>query len=165
MSDFKKTGFMKNMKPVLNGRYHQGLFNPQNPQKYKGQMPIIYRSELEFKFCTFCDETPKVLKWSSEPMYVDWIDPVTKKTHHYHPDFVIEIFKNGITETIVIEVKPLEMIKQPKPLLKSATTKNIKNYNLKLKTFIINMTKMKAAQAACNKLGFKYMFLTESFFN
>ena len=40
------------IKPKLNKKstdYKQGKFNPLNPSKYKGTLPIIYRSKMELK--------------------------------------------------------------------------------------------------------------------
>ena len=46
------------------GKYHQGRFNPRNPEKYKGDVRnIIYRSSWELKFLQWCDRNDKILEY------------------------------------------------------------------------------------------------------
>ena len=47
-------------------RYSQGLFQPQNPDKFIGGKLPFARSSWETKFMQFCDSHPNILKWASE---------------------------------------------------------------------------------------------------
>jgi hypothetical protein len=61
-------------------KYHQGLFHPQNPEKYKGDSNnIIYRSSWELKFMKYCDRNDKILEWGSEEFFIPYLDPTTNK--------------------------------------------------------------------------------------
>ncbi len=143
----------------------QGYFTPKNKEKYAGKLPIIYRSSLEYKFCITCDEEPKILKWSSESLAIPYHNPIEGKTRNYYPDYCIQLLKNGRISDLIIEVKAGIMLQKPeKPKLK-ATKQSIRNYNFRLKSYIINMVKRQAAEAYCSERGMKYMFLTESFFS
>ena len=61
------------------GTTHQGYFKPLNPQKYVGDPNlIIYRSGWEKSFCRWCDASPSIIQWSSEPIKIPYLDKVTK---------------------------------------------------------------------------------------
>ena len=45
------------------GRFAQGKYTLQNPDKYVGTKTPTYRSSWEFTFMKFCDEHPSVAKW------------------------------------------------------------------------------------------------------
>ena len=48
------------------GKYHQGRFHPQNPQKYKGDVNnIIYRSSWELKFMQWCYRNENIMEYGS----------------------------------------------------------------------------------------------------
>jgi len=73
-------------------RSYKGKFIPTNPKKYLGDVnSIIYRSLLERRFMVYCDQTPKVLKWTSEEVVVPYISPVDNKMHRYFVDFFVEV--------------------------------------------------------------------------
>ncbi len=163
---------MKNMNPSKTSRYHQGFFQPTNPDKYKSiDKKIIYRSSLELKFCEFCDKSPRVLKWVSEPFGIPYFHPFKKDDsnrpiqNNYYPDYYIEmVVAENKVETYLIEVKPDNFIDVPKPLPKGATYDQKRNYNYRLKTVIVNRTKAKAAQDFANKRGWFFQFISEAFF-
>jgi hypothetical protein len=71
MTDIKK------VKP--NGEYRSGKYEPKNPEKYIGDIHnIIYRSSWEYRFCTYCDTNDAIVKWSSEPVSIDYYNPLDK---------------------------------------------------------------------------------------
>jgi len=60
-------------------RTKQGYYKVSNIKKYVGDPNlVIYRSSWEFAFCKWCDASPSVLKWSSEPIKIPYHDRVTK---------------------------------------------------------------------------------------
>ena len=81
---------IKNLKPRGNSGFVQGYYEPQNPDKYIGPTPIIYRSSWERKFCIMCDTKDNVLKWSSEPVEIKYISRQDNKQHKYYPDFYMK---------------------------------------------------------------------------
>lgn len=127
-------------------------------------MPIIYRSSLELRFCRFCDEEPKILRWSSEDIKVEYYNPIEAKGKNYYPDYYMKLAKGGEVVEYLVEVKPLSQLIKPDQPAYNASKTTIKNYNLKLKVYIVNMAKKLAAESYCKLRGMKYIFVTESFF-
>ena len=87
---------------------YKGKFKPNKPQKYIGNPTnIIYRSLLERRFMVYCDKKSSILEWGSEEVIVPYKSPVDNRMHRYFVDFIIKLKnKDGITETLLIEVKP-----------------------------------------------------------
>ena len=149
---------IKNVKP--SGHFKSGEYNPIAPEKYKGKMPIIYRSSWEKMFCIFCDTNEQIITWSSEELEIPYLSQLDKKWHRYYPDFYLEIKKGDKVVKYVVEVKPLgDLIKPTKP--KRLTEQAKKNYNWKAKTFYINKVKKQFAEEYCRKRGWKFVYVTE----
>ena len=93
----------------------KGKYIPKNSAKYRGDYRnIIYRSSWERKYMIMCDTRDSVIKWSSEPVEINYIWSFDKREHKYYPDFIAEHKKdNGEIETLVIEVKPDKQTKPP----------------------------------------------------
>lgn len=164
---------MKNVAPRKDAMTKQGYYNPVFPEKYGSEdKRIIYRSSLEFKFCKTCDESPKIIKWVSEPFFIPYEHPFKKfpngkrKICRYYPDYYLEMkLKSGQIYKIVVEVKPLGMLQKPSQPSKYASQNQLRNYNRKLQTVIINLAKYQAAKKWCVTKGIdQYMFVTEAFF-
>jgi len=137
---------------------YKGLFRPRNPGKYKGDPSnIIYRSSWELKLMKYLDLHPDVLQWASEELSIPYRSPVDNKLHRYYPDFLIKKKnKDGIVETVLIEVKPLIQTQPPK-MQKNVTRK----YITEVKTYGINAAKWKAAQEFCEDRRWKFVLMTE----
>jgi hypothetical protein len=140
-------------------RYLQGQFKPRNPHKYKGDVTrILYRSSLELRCMTHFDNHQDVIWWQSEEVIVPYRDAGTGRNRRYFPDFVININnKEGINETLMIEVKPQAETEPPK-----------KTKNKKEKTFIkeamtwgTNSSKWAYAEKFCTDRKWKFVILTE----
>jgi hypothetical protein len=87
---------------------NRGAFNPQFPDKYTGEYPIVYRSSWELEFMRYCDHHPEVMEWASEPMKIPYKNPLNGKQTVYIPDFLVTYMnKGGATTTKLIEIKPL----------------------------------------------------------
>ena len=161
-------GFSKNCK--------QGYIKSlRNPEKHMGGLKvfnnksnIIYRSSLEFKACLTFDESPKVIRWASEPdstpFPIRYFDPFQQKWKNYYPDMFVEMLVNGNIIKYVVEIKPLAMLMKPAPLNRFASKKQITAYNAKLRQIIRNLEKKKAAEKFCAERGLVYLILTEKFF-
>lgn len=160
---------MSKYKPNRPDKYYSGEFKPKNIDKYMGDpTDIIYRSKWEYKFCLYCDNEEKILKWESEPKkhtipysVVENNNYVTKR---YIPDFWIQMKnKNGELEEFIIEIKPhKETIEPVEP--KKHSLKSLQNYEYSLKTYIKNINKWGSAEKYCNRIGINFFVLTEKYF-
>jgi len=143
--------------------YKQGIFNPQNKEKYKGKLPINYRSGLEFKFCMFCDCNRSIVEWGIESVIVPYIDESRNNTkHNYVVDFVLTVKdKDGKFTKFLVEVKPSkETVKPIRTARKTETT--LMNESL---TFVRNQCKWKYATAYAESKGMKFQIITEKDIN
>ena len=103
---------------------YKGKFKPKNPKKYKGNPTnIIYRSLLERRFMVYLDNTPAVLKWSSEEIIIPYVSPLDNRVHRYFPDFYMK-YKNSSGQIVedLIEVKPFKQTSPPNPKRKLTKT-------------------------------------------
>jgi len=137
---------------------YKGVFKPKNPGKYKGDYNnIIYRSSWELKLMIYLDTHPDILQWSSEEFYIPYRSPIDGKIHKYFPDFYVKKNNsNGITESLVIEVKPKKQVTPPK-VKKEVDRKYLKE----VKTYGINSAKWKAAKEYCELRKWKFLIMTE----
>lgn len=137
---------------------YKGYFKPRNPSKYKGDPSnIVYRSRWELKLMMYLDTHPDVISWGSEEVVIPYISPIDGRGHRYFPDFVVrKRNRDGTTETVMIEVKPLYQTKPPVP----QKTKT-KKYLNEVRTWGINCAKWEAAEEYCNDRKWKFMFMTE----
>ena len=147
---------IKNIKPTHKGGFHQSYFEPVDKQKYKGDYPIICRSLLESKFCTYLDQNNLVTQWASEPFSIKYLNQWDKKHHRYYPDFV---FTND-SSTVIVEVKSSNHLKKPLPP-KRKTIKSVKNYNYALKMYITNASKIVAIRKYADDNNYKFILVTE----
>lgn len=167
-------------KPDKNAKVEQGYYHVTNIDKYEGDVSlIIYRSSWEFALCKWCDVSPSVKRWSSEPVQIKYYDrvsnlnetvklgldpnnPANWKIRNYNVDFWIEIeTAPNVLERWIIEVKPAYQLEKPRPPKQDAKTKDIKRYNNDLKTYLINEAKFAAANSYCDKIGAKFYIFTE----
>jgi hypothetical protein len=156
MTDIKK------VKP--NGEYRSGKYDPKNPEKYIGDIHnIIYRSSWEYRFCMYCDTNDAILKWSSEPVAIDYYNPLDKKEHKYNVDFYIKVLKEDQqTQDWIIEIKPDNQTK--KPLYEGImTVAKLKSYNRNMQIWITNQAKFKAARDWAEKRDYRFGVIGEDF--
>lgn len=143
---------------------YSGKFKPKNPAKYMGDSSnIIYRSLWEFKLMRYLDVHPKVLNWGSEELVIPYRSPIDGKIHRYFPDFIVkQINKNGIKETIVIEVKPKYQTVPPDVSKKNTPKGRVSRaYLNEVKTWGINQAKWKAAEDYCENRGWTFQIMHE----
>lgn len=137
---------------------YKGKFRPINPKKYKGDPTnVIYRSRWELVLMKKLDEHPDVLEWSSEEIVIPYRSPIDGKLHRYFPDFYVKRKnREGVVESIIIEVKPYAQTLEPK--VQSNITKR---YIQEVHTYGINKSKWTQAQEYCKDRGWKFMIFTE----
>ena len=141
------------------GKYHQGRFHPQNPQKYKGDVNnIIYRSSWELKFMQWCDRNENIMEYGSEEFWIPYVSPVDNRVHRYFPDFIIKVKESDEKiKTYVIEVKPKRQTATPKQ--KSRVTKS---YLYEVQTYAVNQSKWNAADEWCKDRKLEFKVITEN---
>jgi hypothetical protein len=140
-------------------KYHQGRFNPQHPEKYKGDSRnIIYRSSWELKFMRYCDRNDKILEWGSEEFFIPYYDPTTNKVRRYFPDFIVKIKESsGNIKKYLIEVKPKRQTIEPK----QTKGKKKKTYITEVLTYNKNIAKWNAAREWCADRMIEFKIITE----
>ena len=134
---------------------YKGRYRPKHTKKYIGNSTkIIYRSLLEKRFMLYCDKTDAILEWGSEEIVVPYKSPIDNRMHRYFVDFIVKLKnKKGITETLLIEVKPKKQCSPPK--------KKSKRFLSEMKTYGINTAKWKAATEYAENKGWKFIIITD----
>ena len=129
----------------------KGFFTPTNPEKYIGKGNIIYRSSWELLVCQSCDKHPAILHWASEPFSIPYVNPVTKRSSVYIPDFlVIYQDKAGNQHNEVWEIKP-----NNQSFVESAKRKSDKL------ALAVNIAKWDAARKYCANKGLAFRIINE----
>lgn len=178
-NDAYKRWHKPNISP--NAKTKQGYYKIQNIDKYVGGDPnlIIYRSSWEHSFCRWCDFSPSVIHWSSEPVHVPYYDRISKLEEckkyglnpndpknwiikNYHTDFWIEMNKgDGNLEKMFIDIKPSIKLKKPMPPTFTSSLKEQRRFNLEAKEYLINEAKFAAIEAYAKKNNAKFFVFTE----
>jgi len=137
---------------------YKGRYKPKQPKKYIGNpTKIIYRSLLEKRFMLYCDKTDAILEWGSEEVVVPYKSPVDNRMHRYFVDFIVKLKnKDGITEVLLIEVKPKKQCSPPKK-----PQKKTRKYFTEMKTYGVNTAKWKAATEYAENKGWKFIIITD----
>lgn len=146
--------FIKHLKPRKNSRYHQGVLHPKQMKKYFSNLqnePIIYRSGLEYQFIQYCEASPNVLRWSSEPIEIKYFNRLKNKEARYFPDYLIEDAKGN---KILVEIKPGNQCIKPD----ATSSEWLKQ------SWVTNIDKWKAAKKFAEEHDMKFIIVNESFF-
>jgi hypothetical protein len=145
-----------------NRNFTQGIFKPKNPKKYKGTLPIIYRSSLELSSFRFLDNSSNVLSWGSESVIIPYQSPKDGKIHRYFVDLVAEIkMKDNTIKKVLIEVKPEKQTKPPtESPRKKQKTVLYEKYN-----YAVNLAKWEAAKKWATKKEYLFFILNEKHLN
>lgn len=131
-------------------KFHQGKYQIKNPTKYAGGGMPTFRSSWEYTFMCFCDDNPNVLAWASEPVKIDYKNPLTGKLTIYVPDFIITyVDGGGGKHAELIEIKPAS---QTNPQFARKGEKQ---------QVLVNYAKWDAASKWAKKRGMKFRVLNE----
>lgn len=145
----------------------QGWYEIKNPEKFLKPVDehmksfkdglVNYKSGLELKAFKYADYNRHIVKWSVEPFPIHYKKPTDGKQHRYYIDLVLE-FSSG--DKFLVEIKSKNETKPPRKPSKK-TDKAVKNFMLKMQTYVINKAKWKAAEefAAANQM--RFIILTE----
>lgn len=150
--------------PKRRGRYRQGYFMPTSPTKYIGDpSKIIYRSSWEYKFCNYCDLTPEIVSWSSEPIGIPYISPIDSREHRYFVDFYMKIQKTNEIIEYLVEIKPSKSLKPPVMKEGLSTIKRLKEFNKAATDWVVNRAKFIAAENFARLNNKHFIIVTEEF--
>ena len=139
-------------------KFKQGIFKPQNSQKYLGSSHPTYRSSWELKFFRWADLNENVLAWGSETIIVPYINPLDNAVHRYFVDnFVLFKDKEGKKQKFLIEIKPSKQVERPVSSGKKKRTTVLYEQT----TWITNQAKWEAAKKWAEKKGCQFVILTE----
>lgn len=141
-----------------NKHFKQGLYNPLHPEKYRGSLPICYRSGMELKMFRYLDQNENILSWGSETIIIPYFDPVSNKVRRYFVDnnFIIKD-REGNIRKLLVEIKPFQQTLPPKksPRKKPATLLH------EQATYVRNQSKWKYASEWAKKNGYEFYVFTE----
>ena len=142
---------------------YKGTFRPLNPGKYKGDYSnIVYRSRWELVLMRHLDAHPDVIEWSSEEVVIPYVSPIDRKRHRYFVDFFVKRKgRDGLLETLLIEVKPRAQTTPPDVKLTLKGQKPTRRYINEVMTWGVNEAKWKAAEDYCKDRGWKFIIMTE----
>lgn len=106
----------------------------------------------------YCDRNPYVIKWSSEPIPIPYMNPIDEKMHTYNVDFYIRYQHEEEVKEYLVEIKPetqhAKVPKRPEPPI---TQKKLERYNRDLKTYIVNNAKFDHAKAYTATRGYEFL--------
>ena len=146
------------MLPLLRDkRFKQGIYRPQNQEKFIGDT-AIFRSSIELKFFRFCDSNPNIIRWGSENVIIKYFDPVLSKNRKYHIDNYVEIKEGNTIKKYLVEIKPFKQTQEPK------VTKKRKKAHLlyeQSQWMTNNQGKWPAAREFAKKHGMEFIIITE----
>lgn len=142
-----------------NKNYTQGIYSPKYPLKYKGSLPIIYRSKLELLTMRYLDNNPNILTWGSESVVIPYMSPKDGRIHKYFVDMVASLKdrNDGKIKKILIEVKPEKQTRPPTESIR----KKPKTLLYEKMTWAVNQAKWEAARAWCKNKGYIFIILNE----
>jgi len=131
--------------------FRQGIYTPQNPDKYVGSGKIKYRSGWEMTFMMFLDSNVNVLQWASESIRIPYRHPLTGRMTNYVPDFLVTYRgPNNTTRAELIEIKP-----KKQSLLESKMTERDRA------VVAVNYCKWDAATKWAQAHGLRFRVITE----
>ncbi len=135
-----------------------GRYIIQNKEKYVANLQECqYRSSWELKYMKYLDTHPNIIEWGSENVIIPYYSPAEKKTRRYFVDFYVKVRTiDGEHKKYIIEVKPAEQCKPPRK-----PKKQTQGYIKKLKSYVMNQAKWKAARKWAEKRGWEFVIITE----
>lgn len=138
-------------------KWRQGIYNPINTNKYKGDSFPIFRSAWEARMMRFLDLNENVIEWVSEQPLVPYLNPNTNTVWNYHPDFVIKIKSSNGIKIQMIEIKPKKQTMPP--VMTESKRKN--TFIKEMMAWNMNVAKWKNAKEYCKQKGWEFIILTE----
>ncbi len=155
---------IKNLTPRKDAPFKQGYYQLVNPQKYLGDPhKIIFRSSWEKRFATYCDHNERILSWSSEPVQIPYLNPLDGVVKPYNVDFYVKVQTEDGYKEFIVEVKPSRQLQVPNKPTGRLTEKKMNSYTNAMKTYLVNLSKFKAAKEYALSRGWEFVVVTENF--
>ena len=141
---------------------YSGQFSPRNTNKYLGDPTNIWYTSLwDRQVMVHLDNNINVVGWSNEELVIPYLSPVDNRWHRYFPDFFVKVKnREGIIESLVLEVKPKSQAKPPQ--IRGRVTKKYIN---EVVTWGINEAKWNAAIEYCKDRNWKFKIITQDNLN
>lgn len=137
----------------------KGLYHPINPSKYKGNLPIIYRSLLELKMMRWLDKCQNCISWGSESVIVPYLFTVDNQMHNYIIDFNANFrTRTGEVKTYFIEIKCDRELQKPI----ASTKKKKENFLRECLQYQKNLCKWETAKKWAKSKGAEFLVLSET---
>jgi len=132
---------------------YSGRYRVKNTNKYEGDAKeVVYRSLWEKHAFKWCDNNPKVIKWSSEEVIIPYLYEVDKRYHRYFMDLKM-VMEDG--STWLIEIKPDKETRIP------TGSRRTKRFISESMTYVKNINKWEAATEYAKERGWKFSIWTE----
>ncbi len=136
-------------------KYKQGKFSPQAKEKYKGSLPVIYRSSWELQLFRWLDRNSSCIRWGSESCVIRYKFRGT--VHRYFIDVNATFKTKDGPKKFLIEVKPYRQTIPPvESKRKKAKTLLYEKYE-----YAKNTAKWIAAKRFAKQRGATFIILTE----
>jgi|TARA_R110002167_G_scaffold330060_1_gene536734 hypothetical protein len=135
-----------------------GKYKVRNKEKYVGNLQECeHRSRWELIYMKYLDSNPNVIEWGSETVVIPYYHPIDKRTRRYFVDFYVKVAsRSGMVKKYIIEIKPHSQCFPPKkPKRQTVSYKN------KIKAYVMNQAKWKAAKRYADKRDWEFVVLTE----
>lgn len=137
-------------------KFHQGIFAPSNPQKYRGNVnEITFRSSWEAATMYWLDMNPKILEWGSETHVIPYLNPIDEKVHRYIIDFWVRTQDEG---TWLVEVKPQKECLPPR----AGRGRRLSRVEAERVTYAVNQAKWLAAEQYALSEGYRFWVWDET---
>ena len=141
--------------------FYQGDYKPENPKKYVGNKLPHYRSSWERRVFYYMDKCENVVAWGSEPLAIEYVNPLDGRRHRYFPDIVCRVKqKDGKLKDFMLEIKP-KYQSEPARVPKRKTAKAVIHFVENQQTYTVNQAKWDAAMAYCNPRNIEFKVITE----
>lgn len=173
------SSYKRRHKPNMNenAKFRQGYYTSTSGKCLTREN--IYRSSWEIGFYEWCDRTPAVVRWASEPIAVEYRNPVGNLEYcaknkldpndprnwpiaRYYTDAWIELQgSDGKIRKIFVEIKPYCQTQRPQPVPSDAPLRQQKAFNRAARIYLQNSAKWAAAKKYFESRGAEFMVFTE----
>lgn len=139
-------------------KFVQGKFRPEFPEKYIGDVnKITFRSSWERIVMNFLDQQPTIIRWQSEEQQIPYRSPVDGRMHRYILDFSFWSNTPDGIKKFMVEVKPKKQVLKPS----KTGSESDASFQERIKEWLINDAKWKAARIVAERDGSQFVILTE----
>jgi hypothetical protein len=136
-------------------KFETGVFHPVNKEKYKGTLPITYRSSWEKHAFYWCDRNTACVSWGSESTVVHYEHKGGR--HRYFIDLTATFKTKDGLKKFLIEIKPHKQTVPPQ----DSPRKKKRTLLMEQAAYSKNQAKWNAARQYAHRKGMEFVILTE----